>query len=1051
GVRKGREGLLSMNVSLVASLVAGAGQDAGKNRWFAMDVLLLVASVDGEHFVAQGGIHTLILGSMQGEEAPTGTVVAALLTVAMLLGTPNMRTISGSPTLCLAPLLSPVLVESISLLEKSDNREQEAALEKQVISQLRRSCAQIIVLARTWSGITLLAVQAVEKHKHSAFQMLVEGLLRTTHVQVLEALLAMFFELLLLPVPPTLQKTKDDDLPLRRQTRAASAKEKSAAARPPVSQRGSLMSTVYLGVLMQALQGAGLHDALHRVATLDPHEFSSHIPRCGTLLLAEYITLMENVLPPQCCGNVHDMQALVSTALPAQQALRGLRVKKGLLGQSQGGLHEEEHGQSRAMQVINTLHTFTLRAGSTTMEAMPSLALEHIVRAGEEQASNTKLGAVESLEDAELNLMLKNSGVMDYRHAKARGGEVAVGTDGATICYSSRSGARVESNEWEKWHLPSIAQFVGGPMHLPGVVKWLCKQGKFMKRLAAFFTKRFHSLPRSSQEGITATQIFHDFVRALMSTEDGLNFLAGGGKDYKACSLLPDLSAAFQLELGPETRSLKGRLFHELSLAETVSSAYLDTVGLISSSAAGLCLLDKFSICQSLKQCLNIAKRSDLHDQILTKLDYRVAGGSPRTVLSAALESSVSTVRNCALAQARHLLLSSVRSASNLLMKKRDRRGTTYQASEEVEKITSEQIKWLSDTARWVIGLLLDHLEVFSEGEGRTANAILRASCVYPLAVDLLVGLKRSIEELTCCGPELALTLMNSAAGYDYLQEHCGVWMSGEIKRWDSGNGLVEYVTQVDLLSVKLATMEGLQAATTQQLTLLTLSRLDNMMPPHLYGALAATAAGCKALSNSPQLSAWSKCLLEDDWGCLVEQRAAAWALGHVAGASERGADMVIEMGGVRALVMRAECNPYLALRGSCIYALSLAARSQTCRTHLEGIGWYTKMYMHQGQELAVCLPLDINRIFRIASEKVISVVRNWRHRQQIRDSMIITTNALPSKSKKRIEMPHNQPFRKSLTLRDPRLQVGAQLSAVDPARAKRGAGGRWEVRSTGV
>ncbi|KAJ0409015.1 hypothetical protein ATCC90586_005199 [Pythium insidiosum] len=111
-------------------------------------------------------------------------------------------------------------------------------------------------------------------------------------------------------------------------------------------------------------------------------------------------------------------------------------------------------------------------------------------------------------------------------------------------------------------------------------------------------------------------------------------------------------------------------------------------------------------------------------------------------------------------------------------------------------------------------------------------------------------------------------------------------------------------------------------------------------LPPHLYGELAKTSAGCQILHDSGHLPEFVSCL-RDAASVPLEQRAALWALGHVA-ATSRGYDLLHHYApdAVDLLVKLATHAPLVSLRGTCFFVLGLVSRSSAGRRHLARLGW---------------------------------------------------------------------------------------------------------------
>lgn len=159
----------------------------------------------------------------------------------------------------------------------------------------------------------------------------------------------------------------------------------------------------------------------------------------------------------------------------------------------------------------------------------------------------------------------------------------------------------------------------------------------------------------------------------------------------------------------------------------------------------------------------------------------------------------------------------------------------------------------------------------------------------------------------------------------------CSVCAPGERAVWnfrvemDSSTGSVK---RVMLKSVEFT------------LQLLPLRPRSVPLPPHLYGELGKTSAGCQILHSSGHIPEFVACLR--DSACVpLEKRAALWALGHIA-ASSRGYDLIHHYAhDVLDLIVKLTTDsPLVSIRGTCFFVLGLISRSSSGRRDLSRLGW---------------------------------------------------------------------------------------------------------------
>ncbi len=125
----------------------------------------------------------------------------------------------------------------------------------------------------------------------------------------------------------------------------------------------------------------------------------------------------------------------------------------------------------------------------------------------------------------------------------------------------------------------------------------------------------------------------------------------------------------------------------------------------------------------------------------------------------------------------------------------------------------------------------------------------------------------------------------------------------------------------------------------------------DVFVPAHIYGQLAATSDGLEILKQEEPLKALVRLLrscttrMDDnlhDQEELVRLKAAIWAVCHASSTPEavQWLEGLEEEGGLTDVIALAERCPYLAVRGTAFYALSLVATHRPGARRLESMGW---------------------------------------------------------------------------------------------------------------
>jgi len=108
--------------------------------------------------------------------------------------------------------------------------------------------------------------------------------------------------------------------------------------------------------------------------------------------------------------------------------------------------------------------------------------------------------------------------------------------------------------------------------------------------------------------------------------------------------------------------------------------------------------------------------------------------------------------------------------------------------------------------------------------------------------------------------------------------------------------------------------------------------------PPHLYGELAKTEAGCKILKDSKHFCRMLESIT-DPLLLPLERRAYLWALGHV-GSSVTGLQLLEKYDIIPKIVNLVEKAESLSVRGTCFYVLGLMTTTEKGQLMLEELGW---------------------------------------------------------------------------------------------------------------
>ncbi|CAK4241874.1 unnamed protein product [Aphanomyces euteiches] len=188
-------------------------------------------------------------------------------------------------------------------------------------------------------------------------------------------------------------------------------------------------------------------------------------------------------------------------------------------------------------------------------------------------------------------------------------------------------------------------------------------------------------------------------------------------------------------------------------------------------------------------------------------------------------------------------------------------------------------------------------------------------------------------KDWSSCGPEhrTASILLGSLIGLPDGDKESSVCPAGERAVWTfdvETDHMNQQVKRVMLKSVEFT------------IQLLPAKAPSVPLPPHLYGELAKTDAGCTILQQSGHLPEFVTAL-KDPTVVPLEKRAALWTLGHIA-ATSRGFDLLMTHADdlVECIVHMATSSALLSIRGTCLFVLGLISRSAPGKRALLQAGW---------------------------------------------------------------------------------------------------------------
>lgn len=335
-------------------------------------------------------------------------------------------------------------------------------------------------------------------------------------------------------------------------------------------------------------------------------------------------------------------------------------------------------------------------------------------------------------------------------------------------------------------------------------------------------------------------------------------------------------------------------LFSSANLKRTMVSGYFDLLGALSEHSQGLELLAHARLFSSwMKLCELDTDASSRVLEALVDTLHLTTPSHTRMLLERALTKAPATVRRV--------------------------------ATERVARAL-----WLDgETQPWAMSLLLGQLHDVAQSVRALARVRLQAACQHPAMAQCAMGQGPPLD-LLAADDTLALQCLAVPLGFQTMLRQ-GL-LAPLAHAWHSQ----EHRAYVHRMEQAMA-----------------LEQSSGPIPPHLYGQLARTEAGCQYLKELRVLPEWVSLLQCDqleayDAHILHQVKAALWACGHV-GASDLGVP-ILEAHGLLDALLAATCSPVISIRGTSFYACGLVSQSACGRKALAARHWTTH---------GMCLPID--------------------------------------------------------------------------------------------
>ncbi|PFH63273.1 hypothetical protein XA68_14925 [Ophiocordyceps unilateralis] len=751
-------------------------------------------------------------------------------------------------------------------------------------SILKQNSRAISVALKSWSGLMALCM-----YDFRSIRSLIASIL-FPNPAIRETVLDLFFSLLRIKPPAWATSF----LAGRRLTtygrvanmKSTSGRERSATLSHEEDTGEQNFVDHYTALLLAVFIRAGLLQSLLRIAQ---SEEEPTLKRKTTLLIGEVLKLASRLLPPSWSAELQLLPELFAAA--AQFGNESHFVASGIVYQ--------------ISSVSRTLYR---------------------------SAPSESMGGTLPSSDSMQNLLMMEE------HPKAN---AAVVFDDATFRQLLLDTGVLNSSNYLKWNWDVIVKVIDGPLQIGKRLEEAIKASKFMKRIMSFYRPFKYKFAE-----IRSTRNTHKYVKAgcalvhsLLQSPEGIRVLA----DSKLLRQIAECLAQCDPTSG---LTAQFPMFAKDRLTDTLCGGYFPMLGVLSSDANGLLLLERWRMFNMMYHIVDLKQRPDLIKLLLSNFDYSLQG-HPRVLLSKALVAGTKEIR--------------------------------IHATNTLRKCTMRPISSLggqgnASDSKWAIKLLVTQLYDPEIEVCSTAVKILENACNRKTFLEYIVECRPALDHLGEIGAPLLLRFLSTSIGYHYLD---GLdYISNEMDDWflgrnDSYVGVIEaslaraFLARPDDHSHRGSMFDETEAETDYH---------DSHVPPHFYRELTRTREGCKLLSDKGHFDEFAATIRDhgmqtEDGELMTKVKGCLWAVGNV-GSMELGAPFLESSDVVQRIVRVAESHEVMSLRGTAFFVLGLISRSTHGLEILSEHGWDANT-TPMGASLGLCIPNELSKLFSI---------QPWKH-----------------------------------------------------------------------
>ncbi|KAJ1021886.1 hypothetical protein NDA16_003648 [Ustilago loliicola] len=890
------EDLLSSGVVRALAAVAEHAED--KLRNICLETLAELAVFDVRLLIRGGGLRSTLQALTEGPTDFSPTLVQVFIYLVDMPGTRQH--------------LRPCVDLEIALSGFT-----ESPVQKPITydALLRCTASVVTVLLRSWAGLIYLCMD-----DKRAIKSLVQAL-RVNTVEVKSVLLDMLYDLFNVRGatgrvdPASKRESSYKAASSSPRIDADTSNTPSARNIAPLGELGdqprSRLNLVdhYLALLLVVFLDSGLVDAL-----IDVIEHSPTMARKATMLMGELLQVSKRVHPPSMGGSIHSLPRLFSLAADFRLDKSDERqaAASALCSIDVANRHRAHH------EAITSAAALSGTVQSTSRDR--SNSVEESMRRGQRQVEKTKMRMGMQIDDVQFRNMMVDTQILITK-------------------------------DHTKWNLDTLTEMLEGPLLNPKRLDEVAKGTKLLKRVLAFyhpFALRFASI-RKLNANRRFVRLGCLLLSTLASTSEGVRVLSED-------RLLREIRECLD-QLDPLSgQSGSDPLLSRKRMQETLTSGYFEMIGVLTQSAEGICLLERFKIFTPLYHLSELRSRDDIVKAVIENVDYSIDGHS-RIILAKALTSSYRDVR---LFATRHL--------AELI------RQQTLPAN----------AKNGSDThSDWTISLLLTQLYDPSVDVRQLATKVVEEACASSHILEKVVSMRPTLDHLDDLGHPLLLKFLSTSVGIRYLWQ--GEYVDREMDEWFNERNQ-RYVVEVEVMLAEFFSIyrkspsnssNGRSASTSNGVSASASAFAppssigadplhDGVVPPHFYGELAKTPEGCQILQQKGHFAEFAHFIRQHgaealDSELINKLKSVLWAVGNI-GANELGLPFLEAEDVISQIVEIAENSPVLSVRGTCFFVLGLISSTNSGAETLQDYGWQS-VCTPLGAPMGLCIPDDIDRL----------------------------------------------------------------------------------------